>query len=236
MKKQLIEAIKAKFVGIDDNTAKRLAERAIAKNEAITNDDEVKVAVEAITLADVLKSVTDFSADDAVKKYEEKYGLEKGEKKEVKPTETTKPTEQKPNEVKPSEVTDPADAFKTLLNEFKETMASEFKSMKDELNAIKTGKLTETRRAQLEAVIKDLKDFQKKPYGRLQLDKMTDDEFQNLLSEVKEEVNDILADNKASSSGSITPALGGGHHEPGQVKEATKDEMDALMGKFNLQS
>ena len=236
MKKELIAAIKAKFVGIDDNTAKRLAERAIAKSESpITTEDEVNVAVEAITLADVLKSVNDFSADDAVKRYEAKYGLENGEKKVTpgpKPTEP-KPAEPKPTEPKPSEPK-PEDTFKALLNEFKTAMTTEFNAIKGDLAAMKTGKISETRRARLETLLKDLKDFQKKPYARIDLSKMSDEEFESFCTDVKEEVNDILAENRASTS-NITPPIGGKRHEQsGPTKEATKDEMDALMDKFNL--
>lgn len=240
MKKKLIDAIKAKFVGIDENTAKRLAERAIAKSEnGISSDDEVTVAVEAITLADVLKSVNDFSADDAIKKYEEKYGLEKGEKKnpvEPKPNEP-KPNEPKPNEPKPSEPK-PEDAFKEMLAEFKKSMADEFKTVKEELNAMKSGKISETRRAKLDAALKDLKDFQKKPYGRIDLSKMSNDEFDTFMTEVKEEVGDMIADNRASES-HVSPLFGGGNRQNnsdnGKVKEASKEEIDALVGKFGLQ-
>lgn len=238
MKKKLIEAIKAKFVGIDENTAKRLAERAIAKSEnGISTDDEVTVAVEAISLSDVLKSVNDFSADDAIKKYEEKYGLEKGEKKnpvEQKPNKTEtieqKPVEQKPVEQKPE------DAFKELLAEFKKSMADEFKTVKEELNAMKSGKISENRRAKLDAALKELKDFQKKPYGRIDLSKMSDDEFDSFMTEVKEEVGDMIAENRASES-KVTPLFGGGarqNQQNGDTKEASKEEIDALVGKFNL--
>ena len=230
MKKKLIEAIKAKFVGIDEGTAKRLAERAIAKSEAITNDDEVAVAVDAITLADVLKSATDFSADDAVKKYEEKYNLAKGEKIQ-KPEEKKEPEEKQP-ETKPE--SDALAQMKALFKELSDGMEAKFKSVSTELAALKLGKISETRRSALDNAIKDLKEWQKKPYSRYQVDKMTDEEFDTLMSEVKEEVNDILAENKASGS-RISPALGGIHSDKGgseTVQEASKEEIDALIDKF----
>jgi len=230
MKKKLIAAIQAKFVGIDDNTAERLAKRLLAKSEAITNDDEVAVAVEAITLSDVLKSVNDFSADEAVKRYEEKYGLEKGVKKETpKPDEKpdVKPDEKKDEPEKP----DPMAAFKELFNAFSKEMSEKIKSVSDDVAAIKTGRISEGRRAKLAEAIKDLKDSQKKPYGRIKVDGMTDDEFNDFLSEVKEEVSDIISENRASG-GIVTPALGGGHAPSGPVKEATDAEIQALVDKF----
>lgn len=247
MKKKLIEAIKAKFVSIDDNTAKRLAERAIAKSEAITNDDEVAAAVEAITLADVLKSVSDFSADEAVKRYEEKYNLEKGEKKNKAPEDNSDP---KPNPTDPKQKPAPQqkegeggdnktaelmEAFKGALAEQQKEFARQLKELNDGLVSLRNGRITENRKARLNEIlnIKDLKDSQRKPYGRIQVDKMSDDEFETFLSEVKEEVNDIVADNRASG-GVVTPALGGRHTPSGPIKEASKEEMDALVSKFDF--
>lgn len=238
MKKKLIDAIKAKFVGIDDNTAKRLAERAIAKSEnGISTDDEVTVAVEAITLADVLKSVNDFSADEAVKRYEEKYGLDKGEKKD-KEVDKDKDNKDKSTDVNKDKdkKNDSADAFKALLAEFKDSMTNEFNAIKGDLAAMKSGKISENRRSRLDAVLKDLKDYQKKPYGRIDLGKMSDDEFESFLTDVKEEVGDAIADLRASGS-RLTPPLGGRHESGsggGDVKEATKEELDAVMSGVSI--
>ena len=246
MKKKLIEAIKAKFVGIDDNTAKRLAERTIAKSEnGISTEDEIEVAVKAIELSDVLKSVSDFSGDEAVKRYEEKYGLEKGEKKDKSDKDEKDDKDKNPDKGGKSDKADKSEkdddnaaAFKALLAELKDSMASKFDSLQNELTAIKSGKISETRKAKLDAVIKDLKDYQKKPYGRIDLGKMSDDEFDSFLTDVKEEVGDALAANKASDS-HVSPLLGGGYRQNngkggGDTKEATKEELDALVDKFNL--
>ncbi|MBO4718989.1 MAG: hypothetical protein J5658_03845 [Prevotella sp.] len=241
MKKKLIEAIKAKFVGIDDNTAKRLAERAIAKSEAITNDDEVAAAVEAIAWSDVLKSVSDFSADEAVKRYEEKYNLEKGERKKSpeKDDNSNKPAEP---QVKPApqqggesgdKTAEFMDAIKGALAEQQKEFARQMKELSDGLASLRNGRIAENRKAQLNGLLKDLKDYQKRPYGRIQVEKMSDDEFDNFLAEVKEEVNDIVAENRASGA-VVSPALGGRHIPSGPVKEATKEELDNLMGKFDM--
>lgn len=246
MKKQLIEAIKAKFVGIDDNTAKRLAERAIAKSEnGISSEDEVTVAVEAITLTDVLKSVNDFSADDAIKKYEEKYNLVKGEKKSNPDADKDKDKDKDnkdkdKQDKKDDDGKDKSDELKALLKEMSDGFKAQMKSLSDELTAMKSGKISETRRAKLDAVLKDLKDFQKKPYGRIDLGKMSDDEFDSFMTEVKEEVGDMIAESRASGS-QVSPLFGGnnrqsnGNNHDGSTKEATKEEIDALVGKFGLQ-
>ena len=232
MKKKLIEAIKAKFVGIDDNTAERLAKRTIQKGEPITNDDEVQVAVDAISLSDVLKSVTDFSADDAIKKYEEKYGLNKGEKKTDpnNPPEPPKPEPPKPNDDGNKEP-DVMKAVKELFSAFQNEISQKLQTVSNDVAAMKSGRISETRRARLNELLKDLKETQKKPYGRIDVEKMTDEDFDNFLTEVKEEVGEIISENRASS-GIITPPFGGRHEPTGPVKEASEAEINALVDKF----
>lgn len=235
MKKKLTEAIKAKFVGIDDNTATRLADRALRKGEPITTDDEVAAAVEAITLSDVLKSVSDFSSDEATRKYEAKYGLENGVPKKTEKDEQKKP-EDKPEPPKKAEGDDPIEELRSLLVSSLKDLSGKIDSINSDIASIRSGRLAETRRAKLDQVVKGLRDSQKKAYSRIPVDKMSDEEFDNLLSEVSEEVNDIIAENKASGS-TVTAPLGVRHQDTGsggKEKEASKEELDNLMGKFNL--
>lgn len=233
MKKKLTEAIKAKFVGIDDNTAGRLADRALRKGEPITTDDEVVAAVEAITLSDVLKSVSDFSADDATRKYEQKYGLKNGVPEKVK-TEEEKQEEEPPEKAKkPKEEPDPVAEMKALFQKSLKDLYGKMETMSSDIASIRSGKVAETRKAKLEQVIKGLRDSQKRAYYRIPVEKMSEEEFDSLLTDVTEEVNDIIADNKASAS--VVSAPFGVHHGGApDGKEATKEELDTLVGKFNL--
>lgn len=233
MKKKLTEAIKAKFVGIDDNTAIRLADRALKKGEPITTDDEVAAAVEAITLSDVLKSVSDFSSDEATRKYEAKYGLKNGvpEKEEVK--EEKKEKEPAPKEA-PAKEEDPLAELKALFANSLKDLTGKIEAINTDIASIRTGKISETRKAKLDQITKGLRESQKKAYARIPLDKMSEDEFDSFLSDVTEEVNDIIAEDKATGS-VVTAPLGVRHHDGGgSQKEATTAELDTLMGKFNL--
>lgn len=229
MKKKLTEAIKAKFVGIDDNTANRLAERALKKGDPITTDDEVAAVVEAITLSDVLKSVSDFSADDATRKYEAKYGLKNGV-----PEKSEKDNQDVIKEEKQVQETDPLAEMKSLFENALKDLTGKIDAINSDIVTIKTGKVAETRRAKVDQVIKGLRDSQKKAYARIPVDKMTDEEFETTLAEIGEEVNDIIAENKAN--GSVVSAPLGGTHRGNETngKEATKEELDSLIGKFNL--
>lgn len=234
MKKKLTEAIKAKFVGIDDNTASRLADRALKKGEPITTDDEVADAVEAITLSDVLKSVSDFSSDEATRKYEAKYGLKNGvpEKAEVK--------EEKKEEMKKEEggkqetAPDPLAELKALFSSSLKDLTGKIEAINSDIATIRTGKISETRKAKLDQITKGLRESQKKAYSRIPLDKMSEDEFDTFITDVTEEVNDIIAENKANGS-VVSAPLGGRHLETGgSPKEATTAELDTLVSKFNL--
>ena len=153
-------------------------------------------------------------------------------KKETPKPEDPKP-DPKPEEKKdnPPEKPDLMAAMKEMFSAFSKEMNQKFQTVSDEVSAIKTGRISEGRKAKLADAIKDLKDSQKKPYGRIKVDSMTDDEFDNFLSEVKEEVSDIISENRASG-GVITPALGGRHAPSGPVKEATDAEIQALVDKF----
>lgn len=232
MKKKLTEAIKAKFVGIDDSTASRLADRAFRKGEPITTDDEVAAAVEAITLSDVLKSVSDFSSDEATRKYETKYGLKDGVP--VQKEEPSKPEEKEvKKEVKKEAEGDPMEALKSSFADMLKSFDKKLDSLGSEISAIKTGKLTENRKAKIDAIIAPLRESQKKAYARIPVDKMSDDDFEGLLNEIQVEVNDIASENKADGS-IVSAPLGGKHIPPADGKEASKEEMDALVGKFNF--
>ena len=200
MKKKLTEAIKAKFVGIDDNTAIRLADRALKKGEPITTDDEVAAAVEAITLSDVLKSVSDFSSDEATRKYEAKYGLKNGVPEKVEVKEETKKEEVKKEEGKKETAPDPLAELKSLFADSLKDLTGKIEAINSDIASIRTGKISETRKAKLDQITKGLRDSQRKAYARIPLDKMSEDEFDTFITDVTEEVNDIIAENKATGS------------------------------------
>ena len=234
MRKELIDAIKAKFVGIDENTANRLATRAISKGEPITTEDEVAAVVDAITLADVVKSVSDFSADESKRKYETKYGLKDGKPVEDPKKEPEgKKTGEDPEPSGQGQKDDLKAALESALTKALAGLNGRLDTMSAEISAFKANRVAEGRKEKLNGIIKDLRDSQKKAYSRIALDKMSEEEFDSLLTEIKEEVNDIVAENKASG-GVVGAPFGGVHNTPAPGKAATKEELDELVGKFNL--
>lgn len=79
MKKKLLEALKTKFVGIDEAILERFAAKRV---ENVTDESQITAIVDGITIQDVIKSYGDYRANEAasssVSNYEEKHGLKDG--------------------------------------------------------------------------------------------------------------------------------------------------------------
>lgn len=81
MKKQILEALKAKFQGVSEAILNRIADK-LAKT--VTTAEQVATAVEGVTIQQVIESYGDSRATEAqqtaVHNYETKYGLKDGVK------------------------------------------------------------------------------------------------------------------------------------------------------------
>ena len=79
MKKKLLEALKTKFVGVDEAILERIATK---KTEGVTDESQITGIVDGINFQDVVKSYGDYRANEAnvssIKNYEEKHGLKDG--------------------------------------------------------------------------------------------------------------------------------------------------------------
>ena len=141
MKKEILDALKAKFVGVSEAILNRIADKTVTKQE------DVATAVEGVTFQQVLESYGDSRATEAqqtaVTNYEKKHGLKDGKKvEEPKPTEQPKPNE----ETKPGEEEMPA--WAKALVKSNEQLLGEVAAMKGE-------KVATSRKASLEAILKD---------------------------------------------------------------------------------
>lgn len=81
MRKEILEALKAKFTGVSETILGRIADK-LAKT--VTTAEQVKAAVEAYTWQQVIEGYGDSRATEAqqtaVHNYEQKYGLKDGQK------------------------------------------------------------------------------------------------------------------------------------------------------------
>lgn len=221
MRKELLEALKTKFPGVSDAILNRIVEK-LAKT--VTSSEQVATAVEGVTFQQILESYGDSrateSAQTAVKNYEKQYSLKDGVKVEEK-------TEK---EIDPEKGGD--DEVKTLLKSLVESN----KELKAEITAIKSGKVTETRKQQLTAITAKLPENLRKGYDRISVDSLSDDEFTTLLGEVTTEVEGIVAQEKSKGAVFGRPTVTGkaGGTGSGNNQEATEAEAQAVVDKLNI--
>lgn len=211
MKKELLDALKAKFPGVSDSILGRIADK-LAKT--VTTAEQVKTAVEGVTIQQVIESYGDSRAteasntarENAVKDYESRYGLKDG----VKTTTTTTGGEQQTGSGATNTTTG-GDETAALLKQVLERM--------DKMEASKT---TESRKQQLEAVIGKLPETLRKPYERIPLDKYTEEEFSNMLGEITTEVEGIANDTAAKGAVFGKPSASTGNTTTTELTEAQK--------------
>ena len=221
MRKELLEALKTKFPGVSDAILNRIVEK-LAKT--VTSSEQVATAVEGVTFQQILESYGDSrateSAQTAVKNYEKQYSLKDGVKVEEK-------TEK---EIDPEKGGD--DEVKTLLKSLVESN----KELKAEITAIKSGKVTESRKRQLTAITAKLPENLRKGYDRISVDSLSDDEFTTLLGEVTTEVEGIVAQEKSKGAVFGRPTVTGkaGGTGSGNNQEATEAEAQAVVDKLNI--
>jgi hypothetical protein len=210
MKQKILEALKAKFQGVSDTILNRIAEK-MAKT--VTTEEGVEPAVEGVTFQQIIESEADRRATDAtqtaVTNYEKKHGLKDGQKVETEGA-TKKDEPDKPD----------TGGDKITAESIAAAVAAAIKPLSEEINALKTGKVVDERKTKLEAVIGKLPETLKKPYSRMSVKDMTDDEFDTLITDTTAEVDELLADITARGSVLKTPMGGGGKGG----KEPSKDD------------
>ncbi len=218
MKKEILDALKAKFEGVSEKILSRIADN-LAKTT--TQSEDVATAVEGVTFQQVLDSYGDSRATEAqqtaVRNYEQKHGLKDGKAIEGGKPENTnlQPT----NEDAPQWAKSLIDANKALT---------------DRLNRLETERTSTSRRQELKAIVESLPENIRKPYERMSIDTLTDEEFATLKSDVQSEV--MAISNDLSARGAIfgQPATQKKVGAANNTKEATDAEVDAVAGKLNI--
>lgn len=200
MRKEILDALKAKFTGVSDNVLGRIADKL---SKTATTQEQVKTAVEGVTIQQVIESYGDSRAteasntarENAVKDYESRYGLKDG----AKVTDL--------NQAGGAAAAAATGASSTAGGEEAPAWAKAFMERLDKLEASKT---TETRKQQLNAIIGKLPETIRKAYERLPLDKYSDEEFSSMLGEVTTEVEGIVDETKAKGGVFGKPSAAGG--------------------------
>lgn len=234
MKKKILDALTAKFQGVD---AKILDRYATKMAKTVTKEEDVEPAVEGTTFQDILTSYGDARATEAsqtaVSNYEKKHGLKDGKKLDQTGTdEDDEPDEDEdePVETKKKPKAKPAKKDDETMPAWAKAMMDSIKKQSERLDAMDKGKVSASRREKLNKVIEKLTDKQKKPYGRMTLDTMSDEEFDTFIEEVKADADEMAAENEAAGATFGAPLA----HESGAGKKATEKEIDSIADAMNI--
>lgn len=211
MRKEILDALKAKFPGVSDSILGRIADK-LAKTA--TTAEQVRTAVEGVTIQQVIESYGDSRAteasntarENAVKDYESRYGLKDG----VKVTNNTNNGGEQPTG---GSATNPTGGDET---------PAWAKTLLERIGRLETSKTTETRKQQLNAIIGKLPETTRKAYERLPLDKYSDEEFTTMLGEVTTEVEGIVDETQARGGVFGKPSATGGTTQQTELTEAQK--------------
>lgn len=213
MRKELLEALKAKFPGVSDNVLGRIA-TTLAKTAKTA--EQVKTAVEGVTIQQVIESYGDSRAteasetarENAINDYETRHGLKDGVKIT---TNTTGGGEQQPGNGSGEATTNTGGT---------DEMPKWMRPVLERLDRIESFRTTETRTQQLNAIIGKLPENLRKAYERLPVDKYSDADFTKLLGEITTEVEGIADDTAAKGVVFGKPSANNGGATKTELSEA----------------
>lgn len=214
MKKEILEALTAKFPGVSASILGRIA-TTLAKTAKTA--EQVKTAVEGVTLQQVIESYGDSRAteasetarENAINEYETRHGLKDGVK--VTTTTNTSGGEQQPGN---------GSSEATTTTGGTDEMPKWMRPVLERLDRIESFRTTETRTQQLNAIIGKLPENLRKAYEWLPVDKYSDADFSKLLGEITTEVEGIADDTAAQGAVFGTPPANTGGATNKELSEA----------------
>lgn len=218
MKEKILAALKAKIQGGNANILNRIAEK-LAKT--VTTDEQVTTAVAGVTqeLIEVMESYADSRATEAAQtatqNYEIKFGLKEG-----------KPISTEPQSEKGETTTTEQTGGTETVPAWAQQLIESNKTLSERLNKMDGERTTATRRQQLSAVYQKLPENLRKPYERISVDTLSDDEFATLVGEVTTEVDGLVQSLGAKGAVFGRPAAHNGGANQGDT--LTKEQEAAI--------
>lgn len=219
MKQKLFEALKAKFSGVDADILDRIA-TMLAKT--VTDESGVTTAVEGVTqeFISVIEGYGDSRATGAQKtavaNYERKHNLKDG----------VKVTQQQQQQDPPKD-TEGGDN----VPDWAKTLIKSNQQLSERLNRLDTERTTTARRQQLATITNKLPEALRKPYERMSVDNLKEEEFTQLLSDVTTEVDGIVSGMNAKGAVFGKPAAhNGGGNQGGELTEEQKKAIGTREG------
>lgn len=187
MKKEILEGLKAKYSDVQDSILSRIADK-LAKT--VTTEDQVGTAVAGVTIQQIIESYGDSRATEAtttaVANYEKKHNLKEG-----KPSAAN---EQKPEVKKAGSEDDDDDKTPAWAKALIESN----KALENKIKAIEGEKVATTRTQKLESILEEIKMPEKmrstyrRTVGKMNFE--NDEEFETFLTEMKDEVEPLVAE------------------------------------------
>lgn len=229
MRKELLDALKAKFPGVSEKILGRIADN-LAKTT--TKSEDVATAVEGVTFQQVLDSYGDSRATEAqqtaVTNYEKKHGLKDGKKVE----DGGGNPNPKPNEGAGAEGNGEENKGGDLAAQISAAVAAAMKPLNDKLAALEGEKLTNSRKSALDGILKDAPDTIRQRYEK-DFARMTfkdDEDFNGWIGEITPDVEKITSDYQTKGGVVGRPkggAAGGKGDEKNPYLEARIKEREA---------
>lgn len=202
MKKEILEALKAKFVGVSDAILSRIVDK-LAKT--VKTSEEVATAVEGVTFQQVLESYGDSRATEAqqsaVTNYEKKHGLKDGKKLEAGEGEGNKGGKTGEGE---------GEGGGDIAAQIAAAVSSALKPLNDKLAALEGEKTTNSRRSVLAKILEGSHERicqrYEKDFARMNF--KDDEEFNSWIEEITPDIEAIRNDFE-SKGGVVTKTKGG---------------------------
>lgn len=232
IKRFILDSLKTKFTGIDEKVLSRIAATAV---KTVKNEEEGKTYVEELTLQQVIDSYSDSRATDAqekaVKSYEEKFGLKDGKK-----ADSTEEPGGEGGEVGKGEGANDENGKKGGEGEGGEKVPAWAKSLiqsnnslREELSALKAGKVADTRKSTLDALLKDVPEKVRNNYTRNfnRMQFKDDADFNEWIEEISPEIEEATESQSASEGVVSRPKGGAKAGEDTKVNPYVQARVDA---------
>lgn len=231
IKRFILDSLKTKFTGIDEKVLNRIAAIAV---KTVKNEEEAKTYVEELTLQQVIDSYTDSRTTDAqekaIKSYEEKFGLKDG-----KPANAT----EEPGSEGGEGGNGGADAGEgkkgsegnggEKVPDWAKALIQSNNSLKEELSALKAGKVADTRKSTLEALLKDAPEKTRntlmKNFNRMQF--KDDADFKEWIEEITPDIEEATSSQAASDGVVGRPKSGASTGKEGQANSYVQARVNA---------
>lgn len=208
MNKIILEALTAKFEGVNAEILTRVAEKLATK---ATTEEEAKALAEGVSFQDLLDRYAD-------------YRVQQASSKQPKPA---------PQEPKPA----PAPQEPKQTNEPSDVLPEWAKELKEELESYKAQEANAKRLGKLKDILKELPESLRGRYERdfSRLTFKDDEDFTQWVEELTPDVSSILEDYKKMGGSVTNPKGGGGNQEPTISAELQKkiEEAKAQQGANN---